>query len=324
MSFNCSAGYWIEGLGNPDPSSAHQVDGDSNPVNLFGTIRFLTSPKWNWNHFTSILEMYSTRQITKEADTLDAFLGVINHIRRSQPTTQLLRGLPFFKTSGERSKVTLIDSLEELVAAALSWHSSLYADKLSQRLSTFPSWTWAGWSGGTQFWVHYIAEARIQFLLRHAQLESSSGQIVVSSTLYKGNIQHELDTVTLIQFEAPMIPAISFSITEDRLINFNRLKFTVAGRPIRRNINTDIHPLDQCIENVRKGTWSCLILCTRRCSGEGRDEMHSEFVLVVRWEADQVTAERIGSFLIHSNASEDARLGPFGEEHWTWRRVRLI
>jgi hypothetical protein len=66
------------------------------------------------------------------------------------------------------------------------------------------------------------------------------------------------------------------------------------------------------------------MLCGGRCSEEGLDEEYSRFVLVVRWETDQVTAERIGSFHIYSDPSEDARLGPFGEESWTWRRVRLI
>jgi hypothetical protein len=91
----------MEGLGNPDPNTAHQVDGDRHPSNPFKSVRFtyLTSSMWNWNHITYLLEMCSTRQIAKEADTLDAFLGVMNHIRRSRPTIQLLRGLPFFETS---------------------------------------------------------------------------------------------------------------------------------------------------------------------------------------------------------------------------------
>lgn len=331
-SFYCSSSAWMEGLGNPDPNAAHQVDRDRFPVNLFeSSTTYLTSPSWNWNHYASYLEKYSTRQITKEADTLDAFLGVRNHIRRSRPTTQLLRGLPFFKTSGDISKITRIDSFEELVTAALSWCTRVDERNLPRRQSTFPSWTWAGWSEGAEFWLRSIREPRHQTFLRHAQLESSSGEIVVSSTLYKDNIQHKLDTVTLIQFEAPMIPAASFSITEDQLddsdsdiSNAEGFNFRVAGRMLFRNKYAENYTYDQLIENVNKGIWSCFMLCAGRCSKEGPEEDYSKFVLVVRWEADQVTAERIGWFGIGSDPSAEAELGPLGEESWTWRRVRLI
>jgi hypothetical protein len=292
----------------------------------------LKSLSWNWNHFASILEMYSARQITKEADTLNAFLGVMSHIQRSQPTTQLLRGLPFFQTCGETSRVVLIDSLEELITAALSWHSCEDKFNSPQRQPTFPSWTWAGWSGEAEFWIRSIREARHQSFLRHARLESSSGQVVVSSALYKENIQYELNTVTLIQFEAPMIPAAIFSIQEDQMVDTDShdsgraedFKFRVAGRPLARDRYPDIYTFHQLIENIRKRIWSCFMLCAGRFSLEGLDVEYSRFVLVVRWGADQVTAERVGSFTIYSDLSEDARLGPFGEESWTWRSVRLI
>jgi hypothetical protein len=328
MSFFCSASSWIEGLGNPDPNPAHRVDGERHPSNPFDSATYLTSPFWSWNHFIDILEMYSARQITREADTLDAFLGVISHIRRSRPTTQLLCGLPFFEIS---SKFTVIDSFEGLVTAAISWYTREDVPELPQRQSTFPSWTWAGWSGRVEFWKHTIYEARHQSFLRHAQLESSSGQVVMSSTLYKDDIQHKLDTVTLIQFEVPMVPTTSFSITDDQpesddCSDAEGLKFKVTGRMLFRYRYPDIYTFDHLSKNVRKGIWSCFMLVNGRCTKEeeGPDVLYSRFVLVVRWEADQMSAERVGSFGIYSDPSEDADLGPFGDESWTWRRVRLI
>jgi prolipoprotein diacylglyceryltransferase len=305
----------MEGLGNSDPNEAHQVDGYSDPINLFDSVKFLTSLAWNWNHFASILEMYSKRQITKEADTLVAFLGVMNHIRQSRPTTQLLRGLPFFRASEETRPVTLIDSFEELVTTALSWTSYEREFNSPQRQSTFPSWTWAGWNGEVRFWIGILDN---QCFLRHAQLESSSGQTVVSSPLYKDNIQHELDTVTLIQFEAPMIPAASFSVAEDPYVATDSddnsysesLEFRVAGQKVLPDECLRIYTPDQLVENICKGIWSCFMLC----AGEYLGERYSIFVLVVRWEADQVTAERIGSFQFISDPNEDARLGHLPEE----------
>ena len=328
-SFYCSANSWIEGFGNPDPNAARERKKIRHPHHFFRSSLFLKSSSWSWGHLASIIEDYSARKITKEADTLDAILGVTNHIRRSQPTTELLRGLPFYKPSA--SETTLLDSFEDLITAALSWHSCENEDSSPQRKPTFPSWTWAGWSGEAEFWLRYIHETRHRSLLRNARLESLSEQTVVSSTLYKNNIQRELDTVTLIQFEAPMIPAASFERVkspwadsdsdEDDYVNL--INFQVSGRRVYRNTYPGIYPFERLIENVRRGLWLCLVLCTGRCSEEGRAYEEQSFVLVVRLKADQMTAERVGSFQLYSSPSEDARLGPFAEG-WTWRRVRLI
>jgi hypothetical protein len=121
----------------------------------------------------------------------------------------------------------------------------------------------------------------------------------------------------LIQFEAPMIPPDSFSITEDQVIK-------VAGRLVHHTGHPDMFTIEQLIENMHKLKWSCFMLCAGRENEQGDSEWYWRFVLVVRWEADQVTAERIGSFKISSHSSEDTEYGPLGEESWTWRRVRLI
>jgi hypothetical protein len=284
-SFYCPTSSWTECLGNPDPIAAHQVHST-----LFDGNDYLTSSYWNWNHFASILEDYSARQITKETDTLDAILGVIKHIQRSQPVTRHLRGLPFFKTSGMTHKVVLIDSIEEMVTAALSWQSCEDKTSSPRRLHTFPSWTWAGWSGEVSFWIRSIREARHQSFLRNVRLESASAQVVASSILYNDNTQHQLDTVTLIQFEAPTVPFASFSITEPDLIGTDLAasnlaegyQFKVAGRTLFRNRHPDIFTFESLIENVQIGIWSCFMLCAGRYSKEDEDEERVRFVLVVR------------------------------------------
>jgi hypothetical protein len=126
-------------------------------------------------------------------------------------------------------------------------------------------------------------------------LESSPAYMVVPSALYKDGIQHELDTVTLIQFEAPEIPAASFSITENKWFNSlsdtEEYDFKVAGRRLSRNRYSGIYTFDQLIENVRKRKWSCFILGAGNVGIDlrpGKTELR--FVLVTRWKADQVTA----------------------------------
>ena len=331
MSFHCAKRTWHEGLGCLDPDMLHEI-GD-HPDSTIMLSRQELHPSLllrDWRDFVKILELYSgRRQITKEADTLDAFLGVMNHIRRSQPIVQTLRGLPFFRPSGLVARTPMIDTLEELLAAALSW-TSLYGYEYPspRRQSIFPSWTWAGWSGQIRFWSSYVDEAARQSFVRHAQLESPSGRILVTPALYKDNVQHELDTVTLIQFEAPTIPASSFFIVGDELICMDifrrRLLFRVAWGPVSGSKYGDIVSLHQLLENIRKDVWSCLLLSSGRRGATPFDEGYSSFVLVICWKADRITAERIGWFIIGSDPSTEAELEPLGEQMWKWRRVRLI
>jgi hypothetical protein len=295
----------------------------------FGSNNVLTSRLRNWDNLASILEKYSARQITKEVDTLDAILGVIKHIQSLRPTVQLLRGLPFFKILAQTSENWFMESFEEVLTAALSWN--LCGDEVNspQRQLTFHSWTWAGWSGEADFFVRKVSETRHRSFIR---LESVSGEIVASSALWKDNMQHELDTVTLIQFEAREIPAARFAIVEDQVLDsasdagtiMEEDNFRVAGRPPVRSRYPDIYTLDQLLENVRKGIWSCFLLCAGRDNWKRKEEIYANFVLVARWEADQVTAERIGSFELSSGPSVDAEYGPIGEGSWPWRCIRLI
>jgi hypothetical protein len=335
-SFYCSATAWKEGLGDPGSATLSQVNEYHHRLSLFGSIALLGSPNWSWNHLASLLESYSARHLTNAADTLDAFLGVMIHIQQLRPDAGILCGLPFLKSSGHMLHTTLIDSLEELVTAALTWQPAEDNFDTPVRQHIFPSWTWAGWRGKADFWIRSVRRVpRYQPFVRQVQLETSSGHIVTSSASHQSKTvdQSELDTVILIQFDAPMILADSLSIADEQLIDtgfdcssiVEGHKLKVSGHPMIRNRHPDIHTLDKLIENVQHGIWSCFTLGVGRCSlGADDDEHYSQFVLVVCWEADHLTAERVGSFEICSDSRVDVGLGPLGEEGCMWRRVRLI
>jgi hypothetical protein len=142
---------------------------------------------------------------------------------------------------------------------------------------------------------------------------------------HNDRIQYELDMVTLIQFDAPMIPVDSFSVRKHELV-INSTKQQSASSSKQKSPRSTIvafrcpdpYTPDHLVENIRKGTWSCLMLCAGDSEFDGSD---SVFVLVVRWGADQLTTERIGSFV---DISGDTTFRHFREENWEWRRVRLI
>jgi hypothetical protein len=130
----------------------------------------------------------------------------------------------------------------------------------------------------------------------------------------KDNIQHRLDAVTLIQFEASEIPAANFSFT-------SRGRLTWLGRPAFRNLYPEICTSHQFIENLREGLWSCLLLCAGSDRSRGSSGAYSMILLVIRWEADRLTAERTDTVEVFFDREEDTVLE---KEMWEWRRVRLV
>lgn len=320
-SFHCVASSWTESLGDPSLSIESRMLNDWHSVTFFGYLAQLTTPIWNWNHFAYIVEMSSQRQISIETDVLASFIGVLNFIQQLRPATRSLSGLPFFYTE-ELSGLVVIDSQESLVATALSWAH----DSPCRRRSVFPSWTWAGWIGGVKFWRRGVVDQRTATFVREVLFESSCVQeCAFGNSSQKKMSQAQLDTVTLIQFEALVISADSFSILQDDPYDTEMCRLEVMGHrvPIWEFQGHD--EIKTLVTNVRQGIWSCFMLCGgRQVTSHDAEEEYSTFVLVVCWKNNGLTAERVGSFSILSNTSENARFGILREMDWEWRRLRLI
>lgn len=83
----------------------------------------------------SHIDQYSQRQLTRETDSLAAFLGVFRAYEKLQPPLMHLWGIPF--------NITL-DGHIEWPGEGLLWTS--HGCPL-HRIPGLPSWTWAGWRG---------------------------------------------------------------------------------------------------------------------------------------------------------------------------------
>lgn len=322
-SFYCSASSWAESFGEMDLDSARHLE--AFPSVLFPGLSPSKLRAWRWYDLADILEMYSSRFSTKEDDTLTALAGIVNHIQKIRPDIQLLRGLPFYKTCRSIAYDARIESLEELVTAALSWHAFDYDMNTCRRKPTFPSWTWAGWISYAWFWMWRLEEATYQSFLQHVRLEGSDGQAIATVGIGTHDMQHNFNKVTLIEFDAPTISDTYFSNADDGSTSdadSDYLGCKVAGRSLLYATPPNTYTRDELIGNLRKGIWSCLML------GAGDSiigEDHCKvFFLVVCWRADRVVAERIGSFEVHSTPAEDENLGAFKDKKWERRLVRLV
>ncbi|KAI0112545.1 heterokaryon incompatibility protein-domain-containing protein [Nemania sp. FL0031] len=112
---------------------------------LFGQMDPKTLPVYElWTHYWACVEDYSRRELAYSTDALNAFQGIINRFR-SHGTKGLgeVLGLSF--------PAEELDTRSKYLHLSLCW----YHDGPSniERRPQFPSWTWAGWSGGASFTV---------------------------------------------------------------------------------------------------------------------------------------------------------------------------
>jgi hypothetical protein len=311
VSFYCAASSWLEGLGSLNPVTAKQVNWSAvRAPDLFDRGPDRVGFKQDYDYFRSLIRQYSDRQLTKEADAHSAFLGVLHNVRRSRPFAYTLYGLPFCRLSDSQSNGTI----EQVLSTALSWYWHGGPDTHLRR-PMFPSWTWIGWQGGG---VLFPYDGIGNSLIRDVRLESASGQNVELSGLWEVNnqehVQRAFDSVVILQFEAPVIPAAEIQSEHDWL--------WIAGQSINDLCDPNPDVVDNLIKNVQEGKWSCLILNVRVTLASwftGR----SRVILVVRWKEDQITAERVVVLEVYSQTEPEAKVRPL-EDKLQLRCVRLI
>lgn len=100
----------------------------------------LNDPEFDFKTYDALISVYSGRKLTVEADALNACLGSLNRIANSTGYT-FTYGHP-----------------EEDLVRSLLWKP--HHEHVLTRRSEFPSWSWLGWRGRTEFpyWVGDMAD----------------------------------------------------------------------------------------------------------------------------------------------------------------------
>ncbi|KAI9774021.1 MAG: hypothetical protein M1839_001905 [Geoglossum umbratile] len=100
----------------------------------------LDGNEWDFKVYDALVSVYSGRKLTVEADALNACLGSLNRLSQSTGYT-FCYGLP-----------------NEDILRALLWKP--HHDYILERRPFFPSWSWLGWSGRTEYcyWVDDMAD----------------------------------------------------------------------------------------------------------------------------------------------------------------------
>ncbi|KAF1837058.1 hypothetical protein BDW02DRAFT_189485 [Decorospora gaudefroyi] len=240
-----------------------------------------------YNTFLSLASQYTFRSLRYESDAMNAFNGVMQSLREKQPPVYQFAGLPFYPWGSEHAHVK-----EAFILYSLSWFHYA-AEELPRRRLSFPSWTWAGWTGAVSWYItstddEFVAD-NFFICVQNVQFASSATS-TLSLQSDSDFSQHFLETVTAIQFVARVIPSVDLSVGD--------------SMPVHDAVTWDDIPLSasngwipgllppftpsEFYANIEAGIWSCLLL---GCLWE----RHSAFVLLVEWK-DEPTAVRVAGW----------------------------
>lgn len=110
----------------------------------FGTSRFDRSFFSVFQEYLSAVQDYSARDLSYEADSLNAFRGIIHRYSNLEEPVFTIWGLPY-PAQGDKYRNFYLGLT--WAHTGKCWEGS----RRPQRRQGFPSWTWAGWSGTVQF-----------------------------------------------------------------------------------------------------------------------------------------------------------------------------
>lgn len=267
-------------------------------------------------NFQRLTGLYTTRDFTFDKDALNAFRGIIRYVRNARLDAYHLCRLPCFTATSNIAR----PPWTHLLLDSMFWFHRLttYAP---ERRPSFPSWSWAGWKRAVESSPMALMSKRslydhtnrtwtfLQIHLQDIQLEAQDGSLLPMDTIWEhgshDEIQKALDTVTVIYFTAPVFSADVFL----DMPNFFRTQ----------SINFSWYPLrNELVAKINSSEWSCLLVSYKQSDLAYGDERMA-VMLVVQWEEDQVTAERVTLYFACSE------YGSFTETpNLERRRVRLV
>ena len=130
--FDCASGVGSESIGLPVYHQSNQTSLSLKHSPRMIDYKFWNKAfptEWNFDFFAQNVMFYSERDLSHSRDSLNAFLGVLSRLTISTHMG-FVQGLP-----------------KDDLLKGLLWFP-VYS---SSRLSGFPSWTWAGWTGPRQY-----------------------------------------------------------------------------------------------------------------------------------------------------------------------------
>ncbi|CAG8952220.1 hypothetical protein HYFRA_00000960 [Hymenoscyphus fraxineus] len=157
-----------------------------------------------FSNFGELIRFYSSRKLTDEGDILNAVTGIMKYL---EPPFTKIKDSVFIDVSSKEEVVVdlrsfwgiphLVSSsvdrevqkaLHALTVPFLCWRRKFPSE--AKRRSQFPSWSWAGWTGGLAY-TEYSYTCYRKVLLEDIQFEIE-GSRVSASQCWNGSLQHNI------------------------------------------------------------------------------------------------------------------------------------
>jgi hypothetical protein len=241
------------GLGSPS------FDYDS--VEAHGTLD-------NLKLYRKLVEKYTSRNLSFDEDSLDAFSGITRAFQHLNYPVLHIWGIPFTipPAVGVNFEPNSVEKVDHL-AHSLAWsHEYTCWDLQHQprRRPSFPSWSWAGWSGA----VHYIEtfsliHKPISFL-EDMWFELAPDVLIRYETLTKPDpaINSDLYRPAALHFQAfSLRPNCVTFITNEGGVNWR-----VGDNPANLHMSLGPKKPEDFVLGLSTGQWTCLLLLRRGSS----------------------------------------------------------
>ncbi|KAH7114000.1 heterokaryon incompatibility protein-domain-containing protein [Dactylonectria estremocensis] len=323
--FECNTTSWMEAVGGLEfIQNPKQIDwGAKASTSIFrhflpgfrrqrGTLsldldRHLGDRYTEW--FT-IANEFTRRDLSFDSDSLHAFEGIMDFMRRAETPMLNISGLPCVVSE----KAEAAQYINTNLGVALCWFHSTGTS--ARRRHGFPSWTWAGWAGTTRWMVlpftwrgSFTLKTRdISFEFEHGQVNPATKHL---SRAGQKPEEYELDQIVAFHFKARVVPSslFLFNIRE----KYDGVDTDEEDEEDEKDEEDGENQTGSMDENEPDpDDWAL------------NSNAHRRFLLVVKWHGYE-TATRIGALLVDQHFYMDqACPNFFDESKLDWKQVRLV
>jgi len=175
--------------------------------------------------FTKLRRQYTKRRLSYEADSLNAFLGILRYLELPVPSEDgqemfwlvNIWGVPYVNSSTSTPDNRLRSFMNQLVwmHAECLWS---FNSTGSVRRSDFPSWSWVGWEGEVRGrdWLQNLHEIGLEPFVEtaHLELEYDSSNNVAFADLPANftNANFNYSQPLALHFDADIIPSENINV----------------------------------------------------------------------------------------------------------------
>lgn len=242
----------------------------------FGTSRLDRSFFSVFQEYLSAVQDYSSRDLSYDADSLNAFRGIIQRYSNLEEPVLSIWGLPY-PAQGDKYRYFYLGLT--WAHPEKCWENS----RRPKRRRNFPSWTWAGWSGTVQF-GKIGSFRKIRSSVRTVQF---GDRINDTTSLYSLSFMTAETRCRVLRILAPTLPMSLFSSqpTDDGKMSWAFAEYEAIFFPSHEYMLKA-----QFVQGIMDSTrWRCIWVCSV-------DRESSVLLLELNHETDTWT--RAGIFRI--------------------------